>query len=319
MDKKIFDDSTLEGLLSCEPVQTNFSLQEKLIAIIPMQRKWIEKFISFGFNINNLFEVKAEWDENVHSYETPLMGALRMGNTISAKSLIDCGCNIFEEAAPEDETAIFYAARHNNVEILEILLDKGEDINRRNWVFGNTPIFEAASCGAEDAVDYLLERGADVSIANTDGETIDLLAAKYGYMEIAKKLHKIVVEHLAKKCVLVQRFSYNETFWKFINNSKIPLPEVYKSVEMSRKTFSKMKSANDDYKPRKNNVLRLAIGLHLGESEATELLASAGYNFDSDSVRDSVVLQSIRSGEYVFSAIEREINRKGGKLLTEYD
>ena len=312
-------DLLFELMFKHDLISTDFSVEEMIIAKFPTQRKWIEKLISHGLCINGLSEVHAEWDEDESSFETLLMGALRQGNTVSAKTLIECGCNIFEEALPEGESAIFYAARHNNVEILKILLDKGEDINRRGWVFGHTPIFEAAACGAEEAVDYLLERGADISISNLDDETVDFVAAKKGRVEIAEKLHKLVGEQMKSRNASAQRLGFSKTLWKFINKSKRSLPEIYNSVQISRKTFSKIKSAGEDYKPKKDTALRLAIGLCLGEGEASELLASAGYFFDSDSVRDSVVLRNIRSNDYSFRLIEEEIARRGGMLLARYE
>ena len=296
-----------------------------LVALDCCDGESIKKLVSAGFDINGWVEQRAWWlDEQYSSdeatlFETPLMIALKHGSTDAAKSLIECGCDIFVESAPEGETAIFYAARDNNVEILKILLDKGEDINRCSWASEHSPIFEAAACGAEKAVDYLLERGADVSITNFDGETVDLLAAKNDHMEISKKLHKAVLEQMKSRNVSAQRLGFNKTFWKFINDSEISLLEIYKSVQISRKTFSKMKSAGEDYKPKKENVLRLAIGLKLDESKASELLASAGYFFDSDSVRDSVVLSHIRSNDYSFRLIEEEIARRGGMLLARYE
>lgn len=296
-----------------------------LVALDYCDGESIKKLVSAGFDINGWVEQRAWWlDEQRSSdeatlFETPLMIALKHGSTDAAKSLIECGCDIFVESAPEGETAIFYAARDNNVEILKILLDKGEDINRCSWASEHSPIFEAAACGAEEAVDYLLERGADVSITNFDGETVDLLAAKNDHMEIAKKLHKTVLEQMKSRNVSAQRLGFSKTLWKFINKSKLSLPEIYNSVQISRKTFSKIKNAGEDFKPKKDTALRLAIGLRLGESEASELLASAGYFFDSDSVRDSVVLRSIRSGEYRFYSIESEIERAAGKLLARYE
>lgn len=296
-----------------------------LVALDCCDGESIKKLVSAGFDINGWVEQRAWWlDEQRSSdeatlFETPLMIALKHGSTDAAKSIIECGCDIFIESAPEGESAIFYAARDNNVEILKILLDKGEDINRCSWASEHFPIFEAAACGAEEAVDYLLERGADVSITNFDGETVDLLAAKNDHMEIAKKLHKAVLEQMKSRNVSAQRLGFSKTLWKFINKSKRSLPEIYNSVQISRKTFSKIKNAGEDFKPKKDTALRLAIGLRLGESEASELLASAGYFFDSDSVRDSVVLRSIRSGEYRFYAIESEIERAAGKLLARYE
>ncbi|MCR5126322.1 MAG: ankyrin repeat domain-containing protein [Treponema sp.] len=296
-----------------------------LVACEYCDEESMKKLVSAGFDINGWVEQRAWWLDECYSsdvaklFETPLMIALKNGNTTAAKSLIECGCDIFVESAPEGETAIFYAARDNNVEILKILLDKGEDINRCSWASEHSPIFEAAACGAEEAVDYLLERGADISISNLDDETVDLIAAKNDHMEIAKKLHKAVLEQMKSRNVSAQRLGFNKTFWKFVNDSEISLTKIYKSVELSRMTFSKIKSAGEDYKPKKENVLRLAIGLKLDESKASELLASAGYFFDSDSVRDSVVLRSIRSGEYRFYAIESEIERAAGKLLARYE
>lgn len=296
-----------------------------LVALDCCDGESIKKLVSAGFDINGWVEQRAWWlDEQYSSdeatlFETPLMIALKQGCTDAAKSLIECGCDIFVESAPEGETAIFYAARDNNVEILKILLDKGEDLNRCSWASEHSPIFEAAAYGAEEAVDYLLERGADVSITNFDGETVDLLAAKNDHMEIAKKLHKAVLEQMKSRNASAQRLGFSKTLWKFINKSKRSLSEIYNSVQISRKTFSKIKNAGEDFKPKKDTALRLAIGLCLGESEASELLASAGYFFDSDSVRDSVVLRSIRSGEYRFYAIESEIERAAGKLLARYE
>lgn len=65
--------------------------------------------------------------------------------------------------------------------------------------------------------------------------------------------------------------------------------EVYKKAGIDRRLFSKIRS-NPDYRPSKNTVIALALGLELRKKETDKLLSSAGYSL-SDSETSDLVIQ----------------------------
>ncbi|MBR5373038.1 MAG: macro domain-containing protein [Paludibacteraceae bacterium] len=82
--------------------------------------------------------------------------------------------------------------------------------------------------------------------------------------------------------------SFSTLLFKMIRRKQMTNAEVYKNANIDRRLFSKIIS-NDDYTPRKNTVLALAISLRLNLEETQELLRSAGYAISHSSKADLII------------------------------
>ncbi len=75
--------------------------------------------------------------------------------------------------------------------------------------------------------------------------------------------------------------SFNETLFYFIDKSGQKDSEIYKSVDIDRKLFSKIR-CNKNYIPRKNIIIKLCLSLRLNKTDFNTLLNSAGYSLSSN-------------------------------------
>ncbi len=95
--------------------------------------------------------------------------------------------------------------------------------------------------------------------------------------------------------------------------------DIYKSVGLSKQTFSKIRSnTNPDYHPKKKNVLLIAIGLHLNVVQTEALLASAGYVFDKKSKAEMIVKKFLEQRDFNMQKIEESIYQECGMTLRNY-
>ena len=85
---------------------------------------------------------------------------------------------------------------------------------------------------------------------------------------------------------------------------------------MSKQNFSKIRSRTDpDYRPKKETVLQLIIGLRLTLAQAESLLESAGYLFDEKNPVDSIFKEHISHLDFDILKINNEIFEKTGKAF----
>lgn len=75
--------------------------------------------------------------------------------------------------------------------------------------------------------------------------------------------------------------SFNETLFYFIDKSGQKDSEIYKTVDIDRKLFSKIR-CNKNYIPRKNIIIKLCLSLRLNKTDFNTLLNSAGYSLSSN-------------------------------------
>lgn len=89
---------------------------------------------------------------------------------------------------------------------------------------------------------------------------------------------------------------------------------IYKSLdgEMSKQTFSKIRSGKNGYHPARLTVLLLAVGLRLTSEDTDTLLEKAGYSPDPQGQAEQVIRNCIRKGRYSIEAIKRELQKKTG-------
>lgn len=70
--------------------------------------------------------------------------------------------------------------------------------------------------------------------------------------------------------------TFTQKLFRFIKEKELNETKVYKDANMTRQHFSKIRS-DDEYQPKKETVMGLAIAMKLRLDETKDLLASAGY------------------------------------------
>ncbi|MBT7264044.1 MAG: ankyrin repeat domain-containing protein [Waddliaceae bacterium] len=106
----------------------------------------VEHLIQKGFDVNEKF-----------MGETPLDTAVRKGDEIMVKALLDAGAKA-DPPETEATTPLFFAVANGHMKIVSDLLAKGADVNRT--VFGRTILALALSKGHTEIADLLRAAGA---------------------------------------------------------------------------------------------------------------------------------------------------------------
>ena len=90
---------------------------------------------------------------------------------------------------------------------------------------------------------------------------------------------------------------FAETLFDYIDKKGFTDVEAYKSANVSRKTFSKIK-CDKYYKPSKVTAISFAVGLHLNLEETKHLLSTAGLALSRADKFDVIIEYFIISGKY---------------------
>lgn len=105
--------------------------------------------------------------------------------------------------------------------------------------------------------------------------------------------HLVSIENRLKK----QDISFSQKLFQLIDNRGLKDPDVYKAANISKAVFSKMRT-KQDYHPKKNTVLALAVALRLSLPETDDLLSYAGYTLASNDKTDIIVSYFIEKSIY---------------------
>ena len=108
--------------------------------------------------------------------------------------------------------------------------------------------------------------------------------------------------------------TFQDKLFQMIRDKNIDEVEMYKKGNISRQLFSKLKSEKD-YHPTKNTVFSLAIGMKLGIDETSELLAKAGYAFNSSSKLDLIIQYFMYHNNYNIFVINEVLDKYGFETL----
>ena len=84
--------------------------------------------------------------------------------------------------------------------------------------------------------------------------------------------------------------SFNQLLFSYIDRSGLTEAEVYKKVYIDRKLFSKIR-CDENYIPKKNNIIKLGIALSLNKTELSLLLNSAGYSLSTTNNKIFIICQ----------------------------
>lgn len=91
--------------------------------------------------------------------------------------------------------------------------------------------------------------------------------------------------------------TFTEKLFRFIKEKNMLDTEVYKRANMTRQHFSKIRSDND-YQPKKETVIGLAIALKLNVDETEDLLNAAGFTLSLSRKFDLIIRYHIEHHIY---------------------
>ena len=75
--------------------------------------------------------------------------------------------------------------------------------------------------------------------------------------------------------------SFNQLLFSYIDEKGCKDSEIYNSVDIDRKLFSKIR-CSENYIPRRNVIIKLCLALGLDKVKFNKLLNSAGYSLKND-------------------------------------
>jgi ankyrin repeat protein len=93
-----------------------------------------------------------------------------------------------EDRMPEyNAGGVIDAAMNGDCEALTKLISQGNDINAKG-AYGESALHWAALKGREDMVTLLLTNNVDTTVLDTQGDTAEKVALKYGYPSLASAI-----------------------------------------------------------------------------------------------------------------------------------
>lgn len=125
-----------------------------------------------------VFTLTASGGAATAAEQTPLIDAVRNGNTATVKTLLAGAADVNQTVA-DGSTALHWAVHHDDVALVSTLLTAGAQPTATNR-YGVQPIVLAAENGSAQILKTLLEAGADSTHATPDGETLLMTAARNG-------------------------------------------------------------------------------------------------------------------------------------------
>lgn len=95
--------------------------------------------------------------------------------------------------------------------------------------------------------------------------------------------------------------SFNTLLFSYIDEKNVKDSEIYKSVDIDRKLFSKIR-CNNNYIPKRNTIIKLCLALKLKKTDFYKLLNSAGYSLTNNKF-DLVISYCLDNNIYDLSTI----------------
>ncbi|MDE6245633.1 MAG: ankyrin repeat domain-containing protein [Treponemataceae bacterium] len=230
---------------------------------------------------------------------------------------------------PKNMPPLLYACAVGNIEGVRIFIEHKVDVNVQDEN-GFTALMFASALNQKEIVQLLLQNGADMSLRSNSG----YYALLYAIFSDAQDAVKVLEDAGAT----LLSFSFNPT----IDKNSVPFNEklkyyvlndveykygkkkgfafIYRRGNISRQTFSKIWSAKDsDFRPKKNTVIQLAIGLRLTIVQTKDLLESAGYFLMPNDTFDSIVTDFISRLDYDIDKIDNKLFEETGRTLSLYE
>ena len=251
-----------------------------------------------------------------------------MGELVRSTILLD---KIQKSDSLTQCSPLMIAIARNDCEMLCTLLDGGADANESDGD-GLTPLMAASVLGRKEIIGTLLSHGADVNARTKDGHTAIMYASFFSDSDCVKLLINGGADLRSKNRANKtsgRTFPDALTFYikEYTNHPGHKNSDIYKNTKISDKNYalSKMTFAKiirninsekrENYHPKKNTVLLLALGMRLSLEQTEDLLSSAGYHFDVQSAFDMIVRKSMEEGNYDVGKINDALFKETGKTL----
>lgn len=239
-------------------------------------------------------------------------------NSTMIKLFYSIAMNKKKSALVNGWSPLMFAVSQRHKEIVECLLENGADPNFSDEQ-GFTPLMLASFLNEAEIVKILIEKGANLNLCSKTGFSALSYAIYANSVESVKALIQNNAEaklSITPK-VLKERLPFIEVLEFYIStvtlNGLGDISLIYKRGGLSKQIFSKIRSQKkSSYRPRKNTVLQLAIGMTLSLSQTESLLESAGYFFSEKDKVDQVVKEHILQKDYDIIKINSEIYEKTG-------
>ena len=104
--------------------------------------------------------------------------------------------------------------------------------------------------------------------------------------------------------------SFVDMLFRLIDEKGFTDVEVYKRANLDRKYFSKLRCDNT-YKPRKKNVVALALALELDNKTSKTLIKKAGYILSGANKFDVAIRYCIENEIYCMHDVNRLLDEQG--------
>ena len=121
------------------------------------------------------------------AYAGPLHDAVKKGDLIEVKILLEKGAKVDEKNQNSGRTALIFAAENGHVQIVELLLKAGANVDEKD-IGGTTALINAAYGGCVQVVELLLEAGASVNKKTHIEDTALMWAARNGHVQVVELL-----------------------------------------------------------------------------------------------------------------------------------
>ena len=248
-------------------------------------------------------------------YEKVLKKALSLKCKSIAFPVISSGVYGFPKdiALQVATTALQEFSMHHRMEIYLVVFDK--------------EIYDLSSNVFRDIETYVDEHYVDdASAKNYQGqlEEIELLSERRIQRRKAqdRRRQKQAVMSLEeinfdeKELISDNDKTFQEKLFEYLDQSGMTDSQFYKSLEVSRQWFSKIRS-DKYYKPQRNTAIMFCIGLKLDETQTNDLLMRAGFALMPNNKFDLIVKACIHHKLYNIQEINEYLEKQKLPTLTE--
>lgn len=111
--------------------------------------------------------------------------------------------------------------------------------------------------------------------------------------------------------------TWQEKLFEIIDSNGLNEVDIYKKAELSRQTFSKIRS-DVNYHPDKDTVIRFCLGLKLDLEDSLDFLAKAGYTLSNAIKRDLIFKYILEKKIYDVMIIDSVLLEMNLPLLGKY-